>query len=66
MHVVRIVAMAVFGGALLLLVGAIIGGNFATRFELFGLRGYEATGLIGLFVGVAAGAALAARRSRTS
>lgn len=36
-------------------IGAVIGGNFATNFEFAGNRGYEATGGIGLLVGVVLG-----------
>lgn len=32
-------------------IGATIGGNFFVDFEAFGVRGYEATGWIGILVG---------------
>jgi hypothetical protein len=38
-----------------LLVGALFGGNFATEFTFIGLRGYEATGQVGLLLGAALG-----------
>jgi hypothetical protein len=43
------------------LVGALIGGNFAEGFALSGVRGYEATGLVGFHLGVAIGATLSWR-----
>jgi len=46
---------AVVGGVFGLLLGAFIGGNWATETELFGVRGYEATGILGLVLGLAAG-----------
>jgi hypothetical protein len=45
-------------GVLGLIAGAIYGGNYATQFEFNGLRGYEATGQIGLILGCVTGAAL--------
>jgi hypothetical protein len=50
----------VFSSALILgmlgmLVGAYIGGNFATNFQLIGVRGYEATGQVGFILGAALG-----------
>ncbi len=35
--------------------GMNIGGNYFTSFEFMGARGYEATGIIGSFVGVTLG-----------
>jgi hypothetical protein len=37
------------------LTGMNIGGNYFTSFEFMGARGYEATGIIGSFVGGALG-----------
>lgn len=39
-------------------IGMTIGGNYFTNFEFMGNRGYEATGLIGLFIGLFLGAGL--------
>jgi hypothetical protein len=55
--------LAGLGGAVLLgvagwVVGATIGGNFATDFEFNGLRGYEAVGQIGLIAGLVIGGLL--------
>jgi hypothetical protein len=38
----------------------LVGGNYAVDFTAFGLRGYEATGIIGLYVGLIIGTVLAA------
>ena len=58
------------GSLLGLVLGALIGGNWATSFELLGLRGYEATGIVGLCFGLAlgghAGARLVSPRARDS
>jgi uncharacterized transporter YbjL len=37
------------------LIGVCLGGNFFTGFELFGRRGYEAVGNLGLIVGLVLG-----------
>jgi tellurite resistance protein TehA-like permease len=55
--------IAVLAGSLLLglvgmVVGAYIGGNFAESFVFNGVRGYEATGQLGFWVGIIAGVAL--------
>jgi len=57
-------AMAV-GSCVGLVLGALIGGNFATNFELLGLRGYEATGIVGLCLGLALGGYAAATLTRS-
>lgn len=44
--------VAVVGAVVGWVIAATYGGNHATGFELAGLRGYEATGFIGVFVGV--------------
>ena len=41
-------------------VGATYGGNHATDFEFNGLRGYEATGQIGMLLGFIAGSTVCA------
>ena len=55
--------IAVLAGSLLLglvgmVVGAYIGGNFAESFVFNGVRGYEATGQLGFWMGIIAGVAL--------
>lgn len=55
MLVITLILVTIVFSILLLLIGATIGGNFFTDFEMFGRRGYEATGNIGLFLGVLLG-----------
>jgi hypothetical protein len=45
-------------GALGGLLGAYLGGNYWVNFSLFGVRGYEALGLVGFLVGLLGGAIL--------
>ncbi len=45
-------------GILGLIVGALIGGNYAQDFTFLGVRGYEAVGLLGLMVGSIGGGVL--------
>ena len=52
--IVSSLGLGVFG----LIVGAYIGGNFAEAFVFNGVRGYEATGQLGFWVGIVAGLAL--------
>jgi len=40
------------------LLGAYLGGNYWENFRLFGVRGYEAVGLVGFFAGLLGGAIL--------
>ncbi len=56
-----VVAGALLGGVVLLVLGAFLGGNIAPEFELAGLRGYEATGIVGLLAGMVVGGALGGR-----
>jgi hypothetical protein len=61
----KFVIISFFGltlGVLGMLVGALIGGNFATGFQLLGVRGYEATGQVGLILGAALGVLICWRR----
>ena len=59
-------AMVVLGGAALgaiagLFLGALFGGNFASSFQFLHLRGYEATGVLGMALGALVGGVLGAR-----
>jgi len=38
-----------------MLIGALIGGNFATSFQFNSVRGYEATGQVGFIIGTSLG-----------
>ena len=48
-------------GALGGLLGAYLGGNWWMNFTLFGVRGYEAAGLLGVMLGLVGGVLLAWR-----
>jgi len=61
--------ISIFGGMVLgggagLFFGALLGGNLATNFEFVGLRGYEATGIVGLALGIASGGFSGARLTK--
>lgn len=43
-----------------LILGALIGGNFAQQFQFNGVQGYEATGQLGFFLGLLGGLLLGA------
>jgi membrane protease YdiL (CAAX protease family) len=60
-RILAIVASALVLGILGLLVGALIGGNFAEEFTFNRVRGYEATGQIGFLLGAAIGVVLSWR-----
>jgi hypothetical protein len=64
MKALRIVAvilipllLSLLGGVL----GAYLGGNYWVNFSLFGVRGYEATGLLGVLLGFLGGVLLSRR-----
>ena len=52
---ITVIASGLFFGAVGLVLGAYIGGNFAQDFALFGVRGYEATGQLGFILGAIMG-----------
>lgn len=49
--IIILTTSSLISAAVGLIIGALIGGNFFTGFELFGLRGYEAVGVLGLIIG---------------
>ena len=54
--VVIVFASGLALGLVGMLIGALIGGNYATGFQFNGVRGYEATGQVGFILGAAIGA----------
>ena len=57
-NILKVLATLIFGlffGVLGLLISMYIGGNYAGDFVFNGVRGYEATGQIGLILGSLAG-----------
>jgi len=59
-----IVGGMVLGAVVGLFLGAHVGGNFTPDFRFLHLRGYEATGVLGLLLGIFVGGALGARWRR--
>ena len=55
LRIVSVVASGLVLGMLGMLIAAWFGGNYAERFQFAGVRGYEATGLVGFIIGTAIG-----------
>lgn len=56
--ILRVFGMIFVGfvsGCIGLMIGALIGGNYAEQFVFNGVRGYEATGQVGLILGALMG-----------
>ena len=51
LRVFAMVAIGLLSGIVGMIVGALIGGNFAEQFVFNGVQGYEATGQIGFILG---------------
>lgn len=50
LRVFTVILIGVVSGIIGLIVGALIGGNYAQQFFFNGVRGYEATGQLGLII----------------
>jgi len=50
-QVIKVIGVMCIGGIFGFVIGALIGGNFATGFRFNGVQGYEATAQIGFFLG---------------
>jgi hypothetical protein len=55
LRVFAMIGIGLISGVLGLIVGALIGGNYAEQFVFNGVRGYEATSQVGLALGVLIG-----------
>jgi LPXTG-motif cell wall-anchored protein len=55
LHVAVIIVIGFISGAIGMLIGALIGGNFAEQFVFNGVQGYEATSQVGLILGALIG-----------
>ena len=55
LYIFFVVIIGLVSGVLGLIIGALIGGNYAEQFIFNGVRGYEATGQIGFVLGALAG-----------
>jgi hypothetical protein len=62
LSVVIILFSGLICGMLGMLIGVYLGGNLATNFQFFGVRGYEATGQIGFIIGAVLGAIVSWKR----
>lgn len=51
-------------GMLGMLIGALIGGNFAENFQFLGVRGYEAASQLGFIIGAALGVFMSWKRMK--
>jgi hypothetical protein len=49
--IIILTTSSLISAAVGLIIGALIGGNFFPNFVLFGLRGYEAMGVLGFILG---------------
>jgi hypothetical protein len=55
LRIFAVIVIALVCGAIGMIVGALIGGNYAEQFVFNGVQGYEATGQIGFILGVSMG-----------
>jgi hypothetical protein len=55
LKVAIVLTSGILFGLLGMFVAALIGGNYATGFQFFGVQGYEATGQVGFIIGAALG-----------
>jgi LPXTG-motif cell wall-anchored protein len=55
LKIISMIFIGVVSGIPGLVIGALIGGNFAEQFTFNGVRGYEASGQIGFILGVMVG-----------
>ncbi|HQF62966.1 MAG TPA: hypothetical protein PLA25_06450 [Anaerolineaceae bacterium] len=62
-QVMAVIGVMCIGGILGFVLGALIGGNFATGFRFNGVQGYEATAQIGFFLGALVGLVASGWRS---
>ena len=50
-----VIVIGFISGVIGLIIGALIGGNYAEQFVFNGVRGYEATGQVGFILGILTG-----------
>ncbi len=55
LRIFAVIVIALVFGAIGMIIGALLGGNYAEQFIFNGVQGYEATGQIGFILGVSIG-----------
>jgi len=55
LRIFAVIVIALVSGAIGMIIGALLGGNYAEQFVFNGVQGYEATGQIGFILGVSIG-----------
>jgi hypothetical protein len=55
LRIFAVIVIGVISGATGMIIGALIGGNYAEQFVFNGVQGYEATGQIGFILGALTG-----------
>ena len=55
LRIFAVIVIALVFGAIGMIIGALIGGNYAEQFIFNGVQGYEATGQIGFILGISIG-----------
>ena len=55
LRIFAVIVIALVFGAIGMIVGALLGGNYAEQFIFNGVQGYEATGQIGFILGFSIG-----------
>ena len=58
LRIFAVIVIALVFGAIGMIIGALIGGNYAEQFIFNGVQGYEATGQIGFILGISIGLVL--------
>ena len=55
LRIFAVIVIALVFGAIGMIIGALLGGNYAEQFIFNGVQGYEATGQIGFILGISIG-----------
>ena len=55
LRISAVIVIALVFGAIGMIIGALLGGNYAEQFTFNGVQGYEATGQIGFILGISIG-----------
>ena len=58
LRIFAVIVNALVFGAIGMIIGALLGGNYAEQFIFNGVQGYEATGQIGFILGISIGLVL--------